>query len=445
MQRAAADGDVVIGPATLRLVRGAAIVTPIGSDADGTGDTRPASAWRVLDVPSHAPGVPHALDAPMVGRQRELTTLRSALRRAVRAGAVVRVNIVGDAGLGKSRLARELVSSVDADHVTLHCPVPGDVMTLLPLREAVIEAAGVHGWRGLHQLLADGDGDSLGQLAESIGLRAEPDNAAPLVAAMRRLIEALAQVKPLVVVLEDLHWAEPTFLDIVDDLAAAARGPILLLCLARPELAEHRPSWPTADADHLEPLAADDVERLIRGRAGAIAPGEVTRIVELSQGNPLFAEQLLVALTEGDIDTVPRSLRGLLTMRLDQLGPGERDVLLTASVVGAECDRDILTAVLPDDAAPHLGRHLDALEQKRLVTRTQDGMRFVHVLIRLAAYRSMTRDDRTQLHQRVARCLHERTPDAPPELEAAIRFHTEHAATHRPGTAPERRDAAPGP
>jgi predicted ATPase len=229
--------------------------------------------------------------------------------------------VLGEAGIGKSRLAREFVSSIgaDANAITQRCPAPGEGVAFLPVRDAVIEAAGFLGWRGLHRLLVDDhDGQHVSpEIATAIGLRAEPESVAVLCPAVRRLFEALASRRPLLVLLEDTHWAEPTFLDLVDYLVREATQPILLLCLARPDLVEQRPEWESTDVVELEPLSTADVESLVVDRAGSIGPDVVRRIVEMSEGNPLFAEQLLVTLDDGPVGAVPPSLTGLLTMRLD--------------------------------------------------------------------------------------------------------------------------------
>ena len=155
--------------------------------------------------------------------------------------------VTGEAGIGKSRLAKEFVSSIgaDANVITQRCPAPGEGVDFLPVRDAVIEAAGFLGWRGLHRLLAAEHDvrDVAPEIATAIGLRAEPAAVADLFPAVRRLFEALASHRPLIVVLEDLHWAEPTFLDLIDFLAREATQRILLLCLARPDLVEGRPGW----------------------------------------------------------------------------------------------------------------------------------------------------------------------------------------------------------
>jgi DNA-binding SARP family transcriptional activator len=435
LQLAADDGEVIVGPAAARLLRGTVILKPVERLAiNGV----QATGWRVLEVVAGAPALPRALGGPMFGRQDELTRMRSAFRRAVRSGAVVRMTVLGEAGIGKSRLAREFVASIgaDANAITQRCPAYGKE-TFFPLRELVVEAAGLRGWRALHDLLGRDDHDrrALSEIAEAMERRAEPVSAVAVCSAMRRLLEALAYERPLIVVFEDLHWAEPTFLDLIDHLARDATGRIYLLCLARPDLIERRPQWERQDSLRVGPLSSRDLESLIAERAGSIAPDPLRRIVEISQGNPLFAEQLLAALDDDLTDAVPDSLRGLLTMRLDRLGPGERDVLRCASIAALDVDQDAVRALLPDDARPFVERHLDALERKRLIERAgTNRFRFRHALIQLAAYQSMTREDRARLHERFAEWLERESPDRPPELAQILGYHLQQADTHRRAT-----------
>jgi len=300
--------------------------------------------------------------------------------------------------------------------------------------DAVIEAAGFLGWRGLHRLLADDhDGQRVApEIATAIGLRAEPESVAVLFPAVSRLFEVLASHRPLIVVLEDLHWAEPTLLDVVDYLGREATQPILLLCLARPDLLEQRPRWESTEMVELEPLSTADVSSLVVDRAGSLGPDVVRRIVEISEGNPLFAEQLIVALGEGSLGTVPASLGGLLTMRLDRLGPGERDLLRCASIVGLEFELDAVSGLLPPDARPFLQRHLESLEQRRFIQRTgPDAFRFGHALIRMAAYQSIAREDRAALHERFADWLGRASPNSTPELHEVLGQHLEQAMDDR--------------
>jgi class 3 adenylate cyclase len=443
--QAADDGEVIVGPAAARLLRGTLILKPV----ERLGTDGAQAAWRVLEVVAGAPAVPRALWAPMFGRQDELTRMRSAYRRTVRSGTVVRLTVLGEAGIGKSRLARELAASIgaDANVITLRCPADGEG-AFLPLRQAVVEAAGLRGWRALHDLLArDEHGRRpLSEIAEATELRAESVSAPALFPAMRRLFETLASERPLVVIFDDLHWAEPTFLELIDHLERGATGRILLLCLARPDLIEGRPELERQDTVQLGPLSSGDLESLVVERAGPAGPDTLRQIVEASHGNPLFAEQLLAALDDDTADMVPGSLRGLLTMRLDRLGPGERDVLRFASIVGMDLGQDAVCALLPDDARPFVERHLDALQRKRLIERPgANRFRFCHSLIRLAAYQSMTREDRAGLHERFAEWLKHDLSDQLPEFTQILGHHLEQADTHRraTGTADEMQSAVP--
>jgi DNA-binding SARP family transcriptional activator len=430
LQQASPDGEVVVGPAAQRLLRGAVIMKPLDSAPAAT------TGWLILEIVAGAPAIPRAPDAPMFGRQGELTRLRSAFRRVVSSGTVGRLTVLGDAGIGKSRLARELVSSIggDANAIIQRCPAPGEGVAVLPVRDALVEAAGFLGWRGLHRLLADDhDGQHLApEIATAIGLRAEPESVAVLFPAVRRLFTALASHRPLIVVLDDLHWAEPTFLDLVDDLARETTESILLLCLARPDLVERRPDWDSTDVVELEPLSTADVGSLVVHRAGSLGPDDVRRIVEISEGNPLFAEQLLVALGDDAVGAVPASLGGLLTMRLDRLGPGERDLLRCASIVGLEFELDAVSGLLPSDATPFLERHLQSMEQRRFIQRTGPiTFRFRHALIRMAAYQSIAREDRAALHERFAEWLARTAPDSTPDLREVLGYHLDQAMDHR--------------
>jgi DNA-binding SARP family transcriptional activator len=430
LQQGAPDGEIVVGPAAQRLLRGAVIMKPHDGAPEGT------AGWQILEVVARAPAMPRALDAPLFGRQRELSRLRSAFRTVVGSGTVTRLTVLGDAGIGKSRLTRELVASIGSDANTIieRCPAPGEGVAFLPVRDAVVEAAGFLGWRGLHRLLAnDHDGQHVApEIATAIGLRPEPESVAVLFPAARRLFRALASQRPIVVVLEDLHWAEPTFLDLLDDLARQTAERIFLLCLARPDLVERRPEWESTDVVELEPLSTPDIESLVLHRAGSIEPDVVRRIVEISEGNPLFAEQLLTALDDGPIGAVPASLGGLLTMRLDRLGPGERDLLRCASIVGLEFESDAVSGLLPPDAAPFVKRHLRSMEQRRFIQRTgPTTFRFGHALIRMAAYESIAREDRGALHERFAEWLARTTRDSTPELGDVLGYHLEQALDHR--------------
>ena len=414
LQRLVRDGDVVVGPRTLELVRGAAVVAPVPGEA---------AAWRVLGMMDDSHGRLR-FDSTTVGRAEELVRIRTAFRAAGRAGVPGRFTVVGEAGIGKTRLAADFADSVDGEALVAwgRCASYGEGITFLPLREALLDAAGERGWPALAGLVPE----DAAVVAAGLGLAAGTDSVPAILRATVRLLEALSARQPLLLVLDDLHWAEPTLLDLVDQAVGSGKGRLFVLCLGRPELLDQRPEW--TDALVLEPLPADDVATLLRGRAPGIDAEAVTAIVDRARGNPLFAEQLLAAHEEADLDALPDSLRALLAARLDRLGPGERDLLRVAAVAGDDCGRDALAALLPDGARAYIERHLSTLTARRLLTGGSNGVvRFGHVLIRLAAYRSMTHPDRAALHRRYAEWLLDGAPERPPELDEIVGYHLEQA------------------
>jgi DNA-binding SARP family transcriptional activator/tetratricopeptide (TPR) repeat protein len=400
---AAAPGEAIAGSVTQRLISGSVVVEP-AKDLRIAGDD--LIAWRVLDVVAGAPALARRLDAAMCGRQHELSLLRTSFRRTIRSGHASLFTVVGEAGIGKTRLARGFVESIGSDARVImgRCPSYGEGITFLPLREALA----------------------------SIGLDLPDASPAALFPAIRRLLENLAAEHPLIVVFDDVHWAEPTLIELIEYVGRTATGPLFLLCLTRPEFFEERRSPAAGNVLELEPLAPTDVEELIGAHTGAsVHPAQIRRIVAMARGNPLFAEQLLAALSDGSLDDVPVSLQSLLAMRLDRLGPAERDLLRCAAVVGTDCDRDALTALLPDEAHPYVDRHIAALKRKRLIQPAPwPTLRFSHVLIQLAAYRSMTREDRARLHEHYADWLESAaTPVA--DLAEIAGYHLEQAVVHR--------------
>jgi DNA-binding SARP family transcriptional activator len=417
LQLVADAGDVVVGPGTQRLVRGAVVLKPA---SDGVGAS---GAWRVLDVVTAATGPVRSFEGAMIGRQDELTRLRTAFRLAVRSASVVRCLVLGEAGIGKSRLVKDFVDSIagEARVLTGRGAAYAADPALMALRQIVLEAAGAAGWPSLSELIGAED---VTQIAATVGITTGAGNVHGLYAAVGRLLEALAVRSPLVLVFEDLHWAEPALLDVVDYLAHAGRGRVLLVCVARPDLIERRHEWESEDVLILDPLPPQDIEELVLVRGGPIASGTVEHIVASAQGNPLYAEQLLAAHQDLALDPGPTSLQGLLTNRLDRVGPGERDLLRCASVIGEECDRETLAALLPEDAVPFVERHVETLERKQLVARTGEGrFLFGHVLIRAAVYQSMTRQDRARLHERYADWLEHDPIRLGAEADEVIGYH----------------------
>ncbi len=412
-----APGDTLLGPAALRVVSAAVDVVPHES---GRG-------FRVLRFdPAAAPFV-RRLDAPLVGRVEELGLLESALDGVAESRLPRLVLVTGDPGIGKTRLASELVARVRrrARVLTGRCVAYGEGATFLPLAEVLDQVGPLE-----NALAAEPDADRVAALLRERSL-AEQSEA---FWAVRRLFEALARERPVVLLLEDVHWAEPTFLDLVEYVAGWSQAPLLLLCLARPELLDARPDW-REGAVALTPLSAAETRELAAAlpEAQRLDQAGVEAAVEAAEGNPLFLEQLLAFGAEREAGAVPPTVETLIASRLDRLPPGERTVLDRAAVAGREFWRSAVDALTPAEEREEAGRGLMALVRRRLVRAEQaalpeeDGFRFHHVLIRDVAYGSVPETVRAGLHERLARWLDSRGPD----LDELVGYHLEQAALLR--------------
>jgi DNA-binding SARP family transcriptional activator len=442
LRRLADEDGIVIGDATRLLVRRAALLEPLGTT---TIDGRARRPWRLVDL---QPG-PSARDAPtqgpLVGRRPELDRVMAAYERTVADGGPRRMTVLGEAGIGKSRLAQEFAAALGprATVVTAHCLPSGEGATLAPLGDVVRAAAGRTDLDAVAELLGGGpDAQTLArEILAAMGLAEAGDGAGSAFGAFRRLVESLARPRPLVVILEDLHWARPGLLDLVVHLAGHARGAILFLSLARPELAEEHPSWargPNADSLLLGPLGTGEARELAASRLGGtvVRADLVARVLEAAQGNPFFIEQLLAAIVEeGDL-LVPPTVETLLAARIDRLGPAEREVLRHASILGQRVEAEALLALLPAPARDRARRHLRALERKGFMRRPGErapdtGLEFRHVLVQQAAYRSVTKAQRAELHERAATWLASRRDGDDARASEAVGHHLEQAFRHR--------------
>jgi DNA-binding SARP family transcriptional activator len=418
----AAPGTILLSPSVLRLVGHAVDTVP----ADGIG-----GAFRLLRLEPDKPAIVRRFDLPLVGRERELAGLESAFVETVEQGRSRRIAVLGEAGIGKSRLVRELVSSLEARAliVTGRCVAYGEAARYLPLAEVLRQVIGRTEPRREIERLLPGDGtevaDALVSLVEDMRPTAPTPN---IFHGVRRLLEALARKQPVVVVLEDAHWADPMVLDLVEQLVdRSGDAPILLLCVSRPELLDARPDW-ARDATVLGPLEDSDARIILRDQAPDAAPDRSAEIVTRAEGNPLFLEQLLAFGVEG-AGALPPTIEALLASRLDRLTRAERELLGHAAVVGREFWRSAAEALAaPDDESAVAGR-LIALAQRRFIQPAassfagEEGFEFHHALIRDAAYDSLPKVQRARLHGQLATWLGGR-PDAADEVVA---FHLEQA------------------
>jgi class 3 adenylate cyclase/tetratricopeptide (TPR) repeat protein len=436
LEGAAAAGEILLDAETERLVRGRARSEPV--------QTRAGPAWRLEDLARERPAV-GSLQAPLVGRRAEVAQLRQAFERASRARALHLLTILGAAGIGKSRLAQELASLAAGKATVLvgRCVPYGEGITFWSLREMLGQLKASDSATGSAaddetRELADG-------LAQAIGDATIAGDREEIFWATRALFEALARERPLVVFFEDVHWAEPTLLDLVEYLSERVRdAPILVVCIARPELLDERPGWdrkrPNATAIALERLPDRDCETLIANLARGLAPATRARVLETAAGNPLFIEQLVAMIAErpGDDEElpIPPTIAALLSARLDRLGPGVRAVVTRAAVAGKEFSGDLAVYLLPEDARGFVGRHLETLVSKDLIEPAPspgsgERFRFRHILIQQAAYRAAPKRVRAELHERVAAWIDDPVRGRADEQSEIVGYHLEQAFRYR--------------
>jgi class 3 adenylate cyclase/tetratricopeptide (TPR) repeat protein len=411
LEQASMPGTILIGGDTHELVRGGVDAEPVEALVL-KGKSTPVPAFRLLSVLA-GPERSHA--SRFVGRGRELTALEQAWSRAVAQNGCELVTVVGEPGVGKSRLVAEALDSIDARVARGRCLPYGEGITYWPVIEVV------------KQLGALPSDPAAGAALRSLLGESEQGTSADQIAwAFRKLLEEQA---PLVICLDDIQWGEETFLDLVEATALLSAGaPILLLCMARPELLERRPAWP--GVARLDPLTTSEANALI---SDEVAGDLRERIARAAGGNPLFiTEMLAMALERADVE-VPPTLRALLAARLDQLDEPERYVLERGSVEGELFHRGAVQALAPEEA--QVTARLTALVRRDLVRpdRAQlvgdDAFRFRHLLIRDAAYEALPKSVRGELHERFADWLDKRGGVV--ELDEIVGYHLEHAVAYR--------------
>jgi class 3 adenylate cyclase/tetratricopeptide (TPR) repeat protein len=407
LQQAAEPDEALIGELTLELVRDAVDSEPVGP-LELKGKREPVAAHRLVSV-RDAPERSH--ESRFVGREREVGVIRDAWQRAVGSERCELVTVVGDAGLGKSRLVAESLTTIDARIVRGRCLPYGQGITYWPVVEVIKQLAAL-----------PSDSAAAAALRSLTGASDSGTSAEEIAWAFRKLLEEHA---PLVVVLDDIQWGEQTFLELVEGVALLSSGaPILIVCMARPELLAQRADWPVAL--RLEPLVPEAAEQLI-----SELPSELRdRIARAAGGNPLFLTEMLAMAEETDEVDVPPTLRALLAARLDQLEPPERAVLERGAIEGELFHRGAVQALAPEET--QITPRLAVLTRKELIRpdRAQipgdDGFRFRHLLIRDAAYEALPKSTRADLHRRFAEWLARRGEELV-ELDELLGYHLEQA------------------
>jgi class 3 adenylate cyclase/tetratricopeptide (TPR) repeat protein len=416
MEQAAEAGEVLIGKPTLELVREAVEVEPLEPLAL-KGKAQPVEAYRLLAVHEAAE---RRHQARFIGRERELAAIHEAWDRALAERRCELVTIVGEAGVGKSRLVAEALASLEARLVQGRCLPYGEGITYWPVIEI------------LKQLAASPPDEAAAAAIRSVLGETDVATSAEEIAwAFRKMLEHAAADQSLIVVFDDIQWGEETFLDLIEHLALlSSEAPILILAMARPELTERRSDWPLTL--RLEPLTAEEVEELIPERI----PGELrAKIAHAAGGNPLFLEEMAAMAGEatGEVP-VPPTLQALLATRLDQLDAAERRVLERGAVEGEVFHRGAVQALASEET--QVTPRLAALVRKGLIRPQksqlpgEDGFRFRHLLIRDAAYEGLPKSARAELHERFATWLEGRGSELV-ELDELVGYHLEKAYRFR--------------
>ena len=417
----------------------------------------------LLGVSNQDDGYSRRLDLPIVGREEELGVLHDAFHAAVTERRCHMVTVFGPAGVGKSRLLKEFLERAGGDATTLkgRCLSYGEGVTYWPIGEVVRAAAGIGADDGLEAArvklaaMLPGHEDVTQRVGAAIGLIEDAFSADETFWAIRRALEISASKRPLVVLVDDIHWAERTLLDLLRFVVEECHAPVLLLCSSRRELLEEHPEW-DADVDRfstltVQPLGADESARVMQNLLGVVELDEsiVERVTIAADGNPLYLEQMLqMLIDQGAIRheggrwvttealshlEVPPTISALLTARLDRLAASERTVIERGAVIGQIFYRGAVEALVPPPVRPEVASSLKTLTVKELIGPSDESMvgeetfRFLHALIRDAAYGAVLKRTRAELHVAFVDWVEEAAGDRILEYEEIRGYHLEQA------------------
>jgi class 3 adenylate cyclase/tetratricopeptide (TPR) repeat protein len=475
LQAAARPGSVTVGEGTYRATR-AAVEYDRLEPMELKGKSEPVPAWEATALLAAAPARrgPVRAETPLIGRKDESDLLESLFERVSREERPHLVTVIGQAGVGKSRLLRELVASLEGHdpEPTIRqgqCPPYGAGIGYWALGEVIRDQFGILGTddaetafaklrSGVEELLEEAEGGEAERaaalIARPLGIEL-PEGTPPvdedpqrmrdaIFSAVRACVEALSRRRPLVLAFEDIHWADEGMLDLIEYLARWVRGPLMLISMARDELLERRPGWGggrrNATTIFLEPLAEGETRELVEALFAEMQNGHadvVPFVATRAGGNPLFAEEMVNRLLEegtADADTLPETVHSLLAARLDSLRPLERRLLQHAAVVGQTFWEGSLTGIASEEGID-LGRTLVSLQEKDLVVSSQGSSlageqeyAFKHVLIRDVAYQMLPKAVRARKHIEVGGFIEERAGERPDAVVALVADHYGRAA-----------------
>ena len=451
LQQQAGSGEVLIGPVARGLSFQAVDAEEIGpQELKGLRNAIPV--WRATCATEGSGGSSSSIRAPLIGRESELELLTNTFDRTVRDRRANLFTIYGEAGVGKSRLAREFVDGLEGATVLKGRALPyGEGITYWPLAEMVKTVAGIsdddpieEAFEKLKACCEDEAVADLLGLASGVLEALEGDRSPQEIAwAARAFVEKLAETQPVVLVFEDIHWAEEPLLDLVEHLADWVRAPLLQLCLARAELLDNHPGWGggrvRATAIELEALGRPESERLVEAllseETDGFEPDLRRALLEKTEGNPLFVEETIRMVLErgghGTVERIPDSLQALIGARIDRLPPSHRSVLRRAAVIGRVFWAGAIEYLSPD--IKDVGEAIDdlllrdfLLPESRSSISGEDAFRFKHVLIREVAYAGLSKSARADHHARFASWLKEHAGEELVEIRA---YHLDHAVT----------------
>ncbi len=455
LQTSAPRGGILVGEETWRATR-RSIRYEVVEPFVVKGKEEPIDAWLAIEPMGAAPAERPLSSVPMVGRERELELLATAWARVADDQRSHFIVVLGAAGIGKSRLLREFRARVEptgARFLRGRSLSYGESTGYGAFAEIVRQVAGIfetdraedarEKLAARTRSLVGADADATTEaLAVMTGLGpGELENRSILFDAARRFVEALGREQPSVVGFEDLHWAEPSLLDLVEHLAGRVHDvPVLLVASARPELFDTRPSlgggltsYTTLPLDALSESAAEELTRGLL-QQHTIAPAVLERLNDVAGGNPLFIEELAASIAEGTTDptlVLPTSVVAIISARLDALPARERRLLLDASVIGRTFWRSMLADL---DPTPGLDEALSSLETREYIRRQpvseiegDEAYSFRHGSIREVAYNTLARAERRERHAAVARFGEQRFGDRPGALAVVMAHHWQEA------------------
>lgn len=434
LEQAAAVGEILIGQPTYELAAHLAVVEEVPPIA-AKGKAEPLRAYRLLQVQEGRR--PLQTQARMVGRAQELAVLHHELETVRRTGSCRLISITGDAGVGKSRLLGEFRRTAKGvSFLYGRCLSYGEGITYWPLVEVVKQLASIRDddttATALERLGRSLDGDEFATraarlMAQALGLAEGSATPEDIAWAARRLFDLAAHRQPTVLCLDDVQWAEPGFLQLVDTVVATAGAPLLIVALGRPELRELRPSWPALP---LLPLSPEETRSLLQ-ELGSVDATLQEVLVRKADGNPLFVEELVAAVQADPTLELPRTIEALLNARLDRLAPSERTTVESGAVEGEQFHRDAVAYLAPTLSTEELEATLSSLAATELlrpeppVLGQSAAYRFRNLLIRDAVYAGIRKQIRAELHEQFAQWLTEVAGDRVAEVEEVVGYHLE--------------------